>query len=250
MPTVTPLEIAGLNVAYGRQEVLAGIDLAMRGGEILGLIGLNGVGKTTMVKTVLDLVRPAAGELSLFGVPHHRPASRNAVAYLPERFQPAANLTGHEFLSLTLSYYRVRHHRARAEAFADGFGMDAAALRRRIRSYSKGMAQKLGLMATLFGERPLLILDEPMSGLDPLARQQLKEHLLDYRDRGHSVFFSSHILADMEEICDRVAVLHDATLKFLGAPSEMVRQAGGVPLERALLRLIGLEPVRREVRQA
>ena len=240
-PNDAPLRIEGLTVAYGRAEVLRGVDLAMQPGEILGLIGLNGVGKTTLIKTILDLVRPAGGEIGLFGLPHHDPASRRNLAYLPERFQPAGNLTGHEFLSLTQSYYGIRHDRGRAEAFAATLGLDPAALRRRIRSYSKGMAQKTGLMATLFTDRALLILDEPMSGLDPLARQQLKDHLSAYRGRGRSIFFSSHILADMSEICDRVAVLHDGALMFLGTPDAMLRTSGPANLKRARPGVTGRE---------
>jgi len=235
----TPLDVDGLAVAYDRRPVLDGVRLAVRPGEIFGLIGLNGVGKTTLIKAVLDLVRPAAGRIRLFGIDHRETASRRNLAYLPERFQPSANLTGLEFLALTLSSYGQRLDRPAALAFAEAFGLDPAALRRRMASYSKGMGQKLGLMATLFTERPLLILDEPMSGLDPLARHQLKQHLAAYRGQGRTVFFSSHILADMEEICDRVAVLHGGAMRFCGTPGEMMRAAGTATLEPALLHVIG-----------
>ncbi len=238
MLTETPLDIAGLVVNYRKVSVLDGVDLKVRPGEIFGLIGLNGVGKTTLIKTILDLVRPKRGAISLFGLDHRRPVSRHALAYLPEKFTPSPRLRGWEFLSLTVSFFKIALDRKAALALADGFGFDPKALERAVGTYSKGMGQKIGLIGTFLAGRPLLILDEPMSGLDPQARQQLKERLLAYRAAGNAIFFSSHILADMDEICDSVAVLDDGKIRFFGTPAEMKERQGAPLLERAFMHII------------
>jgi ABC-2 type transport system ATP-binding protein len=237
--TAVPLEMEGLSAFYGKRRVIEGIDLAIRPGEIFGLIGLNGAGKSTLIKAVLGLTK-MSGRAALFGIEPGPAASRRKVAYLPERFQPSPMLKGWEFLSITLRYYGKTLDRAAATTLCEGLDLDPAALDRAGRAYSKGMGQKLGLLATLLLDLPLLILDEPMSGLDPRARIRLKDRLLDYRAAGHTVFFSSHILADIEEICDRIAVMHEGRLIFTGPPAELVAaQGGGTSLERSFLAAIG-----------
>jgi len=233
-----PIAVRDLVVRYGRTTVLDGVQLDVRPGEILGLIGLNGVGKTTLIKTMLDLVRPRSGAVDLYGESHRAPHSRRALAYLPEKFTPSGRLRGWEYLELTLSYFQMKLDRAVAGDLALAFGLDPAALARPVGTYSKGMGQKVGLMATFLSRRPLLILDEPMSGLDPQARGQLKEHLLAYRAAGNTVFFSSHILADMDEICDTVAVLHASKMRFQGTPAQMREAYGEAQLERAFMRIV------------
>ncbi len=233
-PAAPPLRIEGAAAAHGRVPVFEGVSLALAPGEVFGLIGLNGVGKTTLIKGVLGL-GPIDGRVEIFGVDHARPNSRARLAYLPERFQPSPMLTGWQFLSLTLAYYRRRLDRAAAAERAEGLDLDAKALGRPVRTLSKGMAQKLGLVATLLTGQPLLILDEPMSGLDPRARIRLKDRLVDCRAAGHTVFFSSHILADIEEICDRVGILHGGRLVFLGPPRTLIESHGAATLERAFL---------------
>jgi len=233
-----PLEIEALSAGYGRRMVIEDINLSVCPGEIFGLIGLNGAGKSTLIKAVLGLAE-MRGRSTLFGVPSGPAASRVNVAYLPERFQPSPLLKGWEFLSITLRYYGVPLDRPTAAALCAGLDLDPAALDRPGRSYSKGMGQKLGLLATLLVGLPLLILDEPMSGLDPRARIRLKDRLLDYRAAGHTVFFSSHILADIEEICDRIAVMHQGRLIFTGLPADLVAAQGAHSLERSFLAAIG-----------
>ncbi len=230
------LQVRGLNVLYGRRRVLDGVDLEVAAGEIFGLIGLNGVGKTTLIKTILDLARAESGTVEIFGVDSGRPASRRAIAYLPEHLQPNRNLKGAEFIELSLAYFGVRL--ADREAEAQSLALDPAALSRRMSTYSKGMVQKAGLLATLLSERPLLILDEPMTGLDPRARILLKDRLLAYRAGGGAVFFSSHILSDIDEICDRVGVIHGGRLLFTGTPEAMKQRFAAVSLERAFLAAI------------
>jgi len=232
--SVLPLVVDGLSAGYKKKTVIHDIRFSVNPGEIFGLIGLNGAGKSTLIKAVLGLGE-AEGKSSLFGVPSGPAASRIDLAYLPEKFQPSPVLKGWEFLSLTLAYYGRKLDRGIASRLCEELDLDPAALKRSGRTYSKGMGQKLGLLGTLLIGLPLLILDEPMSGLDPRARIRLKDRLLDYRAQGHTVFFSSHILSDIEEICDRIAIMHEGRILFVGKPGELIAQTGSGNLERAFL---------------
>jgi len=231
---VAPLEVIGVSTAYGKKQVLTDVSFALRPGEVFGLIGLNGVGKTTLIRSVLGL-RQTAGAISLFGQTNAVAASRRKLVYLPERFQPSPQLTGWEYLGILLAYFDQRIDRDRARAIAAGLDLDPAAIDRSVRTYSKGMGQKLGLVGTFLVDAPLMILDEPMSGLDPRARVLLKDRLLESRDQGRCIFFSSHILADIEEICDRIGVIHATRVIFLGAPAELIARSAAPTLERAFL---------------
>ncbi|HQS31394.1 MAG: hypothetical protein B7X59_00520 [Polaromonas sp. 39-63-203] len=236
-----PLELSQCSAGYGSREVFSGIDLALRQGEIFGLIGLNGVGKTTLMKSLLDLGPLRSGVIRILGQDHRLPASRQNLAYLPDRFQPTSSLRGTEFLALARAHFSLARDDARDEACCIALGLEPAVLRRPIRTYSKGMGQKLALAATFVTDRALIVLDEPMSGLDPLARVQLKRQLLASRAEGRTIFFSSHILADLEEICDRVGVFHGGEMRFVGEPGELLRQTGAATLEAAFLEAISPE---------
>lgn len=233
-----PLTISGLTTRYGRKTVLSGIDLSVAPGTIFGLIGLNGAGKTTLIKSVLDLIEIRQGTVELFGESHLKASSRRNLAYLPEQFLPSPYLTGNEFVELSLSAYGLKADRAEAEAMAERLALDPAMLGKRVTTYSKGMGQKAGLIGTLLTRRALLMLDEPMSGLDPRARIRLKDTLVDYRDDGHTVFLCSHILADLDELCDQIAVLHQGHLVYDGPPAGLRELQGEASLERAFLRAI------------
>lgn len=233
-----PLEIIDLRAGYGRGDVLRGVSLAMRPGEVFGLVGLNGTGKTTLIRTALDLTPATAGTIRIFGKLHGDPAARAGLLYLPEKYQPSPQLTGLEHLRLSRRWSGASLDVTAARAMAEALAFDPDALGRRVRTYSKGMGQKLGLVAALLANEPLLILDEPMSGLDPRSRVRLKDQLTAARDRGRSIFFSSHILADIEEICDRIGVLHQGRLLHIGPPEDFVRAWGGETLERAFLAAI------------
>lgn len=240
-----PLVIDDVRAGYGARQVLHGVGFTVEPGEVFGLIGLNGVGKTTLIRGILGLT-PARGTLSLFGRPNADPAARRGLFYLPEKYLPAAQLTGWEHLEIAQGWLDGPLDRAAARTLAEGLALEPAALDRRVRTYSKGMGQKLGLVAALLSGLPLLILDEPMSGLDPRARVRLKDHLREYTGGGEtagtaggrSVFFSSHVLADVEEICDRIGVLHDGRLLYCGPPGAFIAGHGGVGLERAFLAAI------------
>jgi ABC-2 type transport system ATP-binding protein len=233
-----PLIVESVSKNFKAKKVLDNISLTVSPGEIYGLIGLNGVGKTTLIKIILDLLMQDSGKVEFFGVNASITASRTNINYLPEKFYPSQFLKGKEFLELALSYYGKVFDIKKAEEKASVLGLDPAALQHTIQKYSKGMGQKLGLLSMFLCETPLLILDEPMSGLDPSARIQLKDLLNDYKKQGKTVFFSSHILSDIEEICDNIAVIHDGRIIFAGAPRDFLTKHGGKNLERSFLEAI------------
>jgi len=235
---VEALAVERVTTRYGKLVVIEDLSLTVAEGEVVGLIGLNGVGKTTLIKSILTLVKPAAGSIRIFDRDHRDPLSRANLAYLPEKFQPPGLLTGADFIRFSLSYYGLSFERAQAVELADRLALDAAALDKRIGVYSKGMSQKLGLLATFLTDLPLLILDEPMVGLDPRARSAFKEQITAYRARGNTVFLSSHILADLDEICDRIGILHGGRLVFKGTPAELKERSGASSLETAFLGMI------------
>ncbi len=230
--------IQNVSLSYGKTKVLNNVSLEVNAGETFGLIGLNGAGKTSMIKTILGLRPLQDGVIEIFGAqPGHKHAREN-LAFLPERFEPAWFLTGMEFLKFSLKLYKRPFDKAAMMQAAEKVALDPAALKRRVQTYSKGMRQKLGLMGTLLTGCDLMILDEPMSGLDPLARTLAKEMILECKGRGQAVFLSSHILADMDEICDRVAVLHDGVIRFTGTPAKLKETTNCEHLERAFLHFI------------
>ena len=235
-----PLDIKTITKKYGNRAVLDDVSLKLVPGEIFGLIGLNGVGKTTLIKITLDLLKADKGSVEFFGESHNAANARRHICYLPEKFMPSPYLKGHEFLSLTASYYQRSYKNSEGESLAASLDLDPKALEQKIVRYSKGMGQKLGLISAFLSETPLLILDEPMSGLDPKARVYLKRVLQGYRDAGRTIFFSSHILADMEQICDRIAVLHDGKIIFNGTPDLFKKkyQAKGKTLEETFLSVL------------
>lgn len=235
------LEISGINAGYGSTQVLHDVSLDVRVGETFGLIGLNGAGKTTLIKILLGLKDQTSGAISIAGHVAGSEEAKKQLAYLPERFDPAWFLTAYEFIKFTLSLYKRPFDRALADSMAEKLGLKTSYLSKKAQTYSKGMRQKLGLMSTFMTESKLLVLDEPMSGLDPLARAQVKALVSEARAQGRTVFLCSHILSDMEELCDRVAVLHAGRILFIGKPSELLSMRAKTHLEQAFLSLIGGE---------
>jgi ABC-2 type transport system ATP-binding protein len=232
------IDVDRLRTRYGAKSVLEDISLTVCRGEIFGLLGLNGAGKTSLLKSILMLAAPDAGAVRLFGEPHHLASARSRLAYLPERFQPPGHLGGRDFVRLTLAFYGRRAKRGQTAALAEQLELDPGELRRPIRDYAKGTAQKLGLLAMLLTDLPLLVLDEPMSGLDPKARLLVKRHLAAYRARGRTILLSSHIPADHDQLCDRIAIVHRGRLCYVGAPSELQARHRAPTLESAFLAAI------------
>lgn len=234
-----PLRVDTVSKSYGSHQVLDGISFDLKPGEIFGLIGLNGAGKTTLIKILLDLAEANSGAASIFGEPCNTVKARERISYLPEKFAPSRYLKGDEYLSLALSYYGKKFGKQEARALAAKLDLDPAVLGSKVGGYSKGMGQKLGLIGAFLVDQPFMILDEPMSGLDPRARIALKEVMLNARSEGKTLFFSSHILSDIDEICDRIGIIHNSKLVYLGTASEFKPTFGESSLERAFLKAIG-----------
>ena len=235
---LAPLHIESVSKKFKNNQVLKDVSLDIGEGTIFGLIGLNGVGKTTLIKIILDLLVQDSGKVEFFGISSKLTESHRKINYLPEKFYPSQFLKGKEFLEIALSFYDKTFDIKKAEEKAKTLGLDPEALQKPISKYSKGMGQKLGLLSMFLCETPLLILDEPMSGLDPSARIQLKNLLIDYKKQGNTIFFSSHILSDIEEICDDMAIIHDGKIIFSGKPKEFLSKNKGENLERAFLEAI------------
>lgn len=232
------LSIHGVSVSYGAAPVISDITFDVKRGETFGLIGLNGAGKTTLIKTILGLRGQQKGDISIFDQSISAQSSKKELAYLPEKFEPPWFLTGMEFLKFSLKLYNQPFDSKVMIAAAEKLALDSAALNRRVQTYSKGMRQKLGLLGTVLTNCSFFILDEPMSGLDPLARTLVKDMLAGMKDKKRAIFLSSHILADMDEMCDRVAVLHGGKIRFVGTPAALRKQTSAQNLERAFLHFI------------
>ncbi|MGE0485221.1 MAG: ABC transporter ATP-binding protein [Gammaproteobacteria bacterium] len=236
--SVPMLELAGVTKRYGARAVLDGIDLVVGTGEALGLVGVNGAGKTTLIRGLLDLNRIDGGRIVIAGRGHTETGARAALSYLAERFNPPRFATGAEFLRHALALHGARFDAGAAADEAARLDLDPAALCRPVREYSKGMAQKLGLVAAILPRTPLLVLDEPMSGLDPKARALVKRRLGELHAAGATLFFSTHLLADVEALCERIALLHGGRIVFSGPPGELLARHGCATLEAAFLAAI------------
>jgi ABC-2 type transport system ATP-binding protein len=225
------IRVRGLRKAFrghlgiGRTVAVDGIDFTVERGEVFGLLGPNGAGKTTTLKMLLGLLRPDAGEVRLFGLPPSEPAARARLGFLPENPYFYDYLSAEEFLDFYGRLHGVPADRRRERV--------AAALRRvglaerskvALRKFSKGMTQRLGLAQAIQHDPELVILDEPMSGLDPIGRREVRDLILELKSQGKTVFFSSHILQDAEMICDRVAILKAGRLRSVGRLHEMVNR--------------------------
>lgn len=234
----TALRASGLVKAYGKVEVLSGIDLEIRAGDAFGLVGLNGTGKTTLIKCILDFCSVERGSIEIYGVRHSLPNARARLAFVPERFVPPHYLTSREFLQLTLSLSGCAYDAPRIERLFGELALDLGALDRPVRQLSKGMTQKLGLAGCFLVERDLYLLDEPMSGLDPASRVAVKSVLSRLTGEGRTLFFTSHVLSDVEELCSSMAVLDRGSIRFSGSPADLCARHGETHLERAFMRCI------------
>ncbi len=206
-------------------EALSGVDLEVREGEIFGFIGPNGAGKTTTIKVLTGLIHASGGEAWINGIPVSDPECRRGLGFLPEGTYFHDYLTGAEFLDFHGRLLGVSKERRRESIpmLLERVGIPHAA-DQRIRSYSKGMRQRVGLAQALIGDPNLLILDEPMSGLDPIGRRDVRELFLSLRDDGKTIFFTSHILQDAEVICDQAAIILGGRIVQHGYLQELLGQ--------------------------
>ena len=208
------LKIEQLNKRYGNHIVLKDINLEIQDNEYVGLVGVNGAGKSTLIKSMLDFISIDSGTIEIYGKSHRDTSARDKLSFLPEKFLPPYYLTGKYFLSYMAELNQNKLDDSEIAQIFKVMDLDLSALDMSVRQYSKGMAQKLGLASCFLSQRPLLIFDEPMSGLDPNARAFLKRYLLSLKEKGKTLFFSTHLLNDVESLCDRIIILHDGKLIF------------------------------------
>ena len=232
------ISFRGLRKSYADTPVLDGLELDVPAGRTFGLVGINGAGKTTLIKCLLDFCEFDGGAIRIFGLPSQATNARARLAFLPERFVPPYYLTGEDFLHYMMKLYSCSYDPAQVRRMLADLDLAESALRKAVRAFSKGMTQKLGLAACLLSNRELLVLDEPTSGLDPKARALLKDRLQVAHAAGRTVFLTSHTLADVDQLCDRMAVLHEGQLRFSGTPLELRTRFGAATLEQAYLACI------------
>jgi ABC-2 type transport system ATP-binding protein len=208
-----------------RVEALRGVSFEVERGQIFGFVGPNGAGKTTLIRTLMGLIRATSGRASLLGQAIPSRAARFAVGFLPESPYFYDYLTVGELLDLVGRLFGMpaARRRARAGELIARVGLERARSLA-LKKYSKGMLQRAGLAQALMNDPELVVLDEPTSGLDPIGRKEVRDLILELRDRGKTVFFSSHILTDVEAIADRVAIVARGEIQAQGAPAELVQQ--------------------------
>jgi len=214
-------------VGFWRKRPYRALDrlsLEVQPGEIFGFLGPNGAGKTTTLKLLMQLIFPTSGRAEILGRPVGDVAARQRIGYLPENPYFYDYLTAEELLQYFghLFGYSSPDARARAARLLDRVGIGAERRRQQLRKYSKGMIQRVGIAQALLNDPEVIFLDEPMSGLDPLGRREVRSLILELRDQGRTVFFSSHILADAEALCSRVAVVAGGRLAATGRLSDML----------------------------
>ena len=214
-------------------RALDGVSFDIRSGEVFGLLGPNGAGKSTTLKILTNLIWPTAGSATVLGRPPGDVGARQRLGFLPEHPTFYDHLTAEELLLYFAGLFGFHgaDRMARATRALDSVGLGADR-RRPLRQYSKGMLQRVGLAQALVNDPELVILDEPMSGLDPLGRREVREIILKLRDEGRTILFSSHILSDAEWLCNRVAILSKGRLVALGTVAELVAESAGTPAAR------------------
>ncbi len=245
----TILETKDLRVEYkaqasseGRKLAVKDLNLRVNAGEVFGFLGPNGAGKTTTMNVLLGFLNATAGEAFLFGVNVREPIARQRIGYLPELTYYYKFLTAEELLRFYARIFRIPKDQTekRIDQLLKLVELDHAR-KRPIKTYSKGMQQRVGLAQALINNPDLLILDEPTSGLDPLGRMKVREIIQRLKQEGKTVFFSSHELGEVETVCDRVAIIHRGELKVEGRVADLLEhyQAN---LEMIFLKIIGYEP--------
>jgi ABC-2 type transport system ATP-binding protein len=226
---VNAFAASGLSKRYGATVALDAVDLAVESGELVGLLGPNGAGKSTLVKIACGLVRPSAGEATIAGAPAGSPEAHKQLGYLAELFRFPDWLSADELLGLHQRLSGSAGGGAERRALLELVGL-AEVSNRRVGAMSKGMQQRLGIAQAMIGSPRLLLLDEPTSALDPAGRRTVRGLLEELRGRGVAVLLNSHLLSEVELVCDRVAIIARGEVVAAGAPAELSR-AGGVEIE-------------------
>ena len=231
---------------WGRQKVraLKALDLEIRRGEIFGLLGPNGSGKTTTIKLLLGLLFPTSGEVNILGRPASDVAKNERIGYLPEESYLYRFLNAEETLDFYGRLFKIPSaiRRQKVAQLIQMVGLDTAN-KRQLREYSKGMTRRLGLAQALINDPDLIVLDEPTSGLDPIGTRNMKKLILQLKEQGKTIIMSSHLLGDVQDVCDRVGILYQGELKELGRVEDLLKL-----VEQTEIRVAGLsEEAKRKI---
>ncbi|MBQ3288807.1 MAG: ABC transporter ATP-binding protein [Kiritimatiellae bacterium] len=229
------VRIEGASRSFGDVKAVDGLSLTLNAGEVMGFLGTNGAGKTTTIKMMLGLLRPTEGSVVVLGGDPTDPSVRAKIGYMPEIAYYYPYLNARELLSFYggICGMDAKTVRERADELLEAVGL-ADAAKRPLKTYSKGMLQRAGIAQALLNDPSLLVLDEPFTGLDPLARIHFRELMRSLRDRGKSIFFSSHELGETELLCDKVAVMKNGRAVYQG-PVRQLAGDGERNLERLFL---------------
>jgi ABC-2 type transport system ATP-binding protein len=236
------VEYRGRGIGQTARVAVDGLTLNVNTGEVFGFLGPNGAGKTTTMNVLLGFVNPSGGEARLFGVNVREPIARQRIGYLPELTYYYKFLTAEELLRFYARIFKIP--KAETERRINDLLklVELEAVRKRtIKTYSKGMQQRIGLAQALINNPDLLILDEPTSGLDPVGRMKVREIIQRLKNDGKTVFFASHELGEVETVCDRVAILHQGKLMVEGRVDDLMQKYHS-NLEQIFLRIIGYVP--------
>ncbi len=233
------IQVNQLTFRIKKRQILNNIGLSVDEGSFFALAGVNGAGKSTLIKLTLDLLRTSEESMILVdGVSSWQVSSRDHLSYLPEKFHVTKSVTGFQYCQFVLGVYRQKMDKAYLYQLCEQLDFKVDDLAKNVNSYSKGMMQKLGLMSNFILQKPLMILDEPLSGLDPKARYCLKALLQEKKKQGLTLFYSTHMLADAEEVCDQFGILDEGYLKFVGTPEHCLNQYQADTLEKAYMNCI------------
>lgn len=231
----TVIETRDLTVYYGRHRGIVDVDLNVKAGEIFGFLGPNGAGKTTTLRVLMDIIRPTQGQATIFGMDCQTEGAvlRERVGYLPGDLSLPRNMTGKRYLNMVDSLRLQPSDPDYREELCGRLDLD---IERRIRDYSSGNKQKLGLVSALMGKADLLVLDEPTIGLDPLIQQTVLDLVQEAKDEGRTVFFSSHILSEVQAVCDRVGIIREGSMIKVESVSKLTAQ----PFHRLRIRFASI----------
>lgn len=221
--------MAGVRITYGwgRKCAVNNLDLELKAGVSLGLLGLNGAGKTSTIRGLLGMLRPNQGEIRIFGEKPGTVASFRRIGFAPEDGLPPDYLTGEEYLGFVAAF-RIAERKTRSEQAKTLLEWFELSPKKRIREYSKGMKRRIILAQAFVGNPDLLILDEPLNGLDPIFIIRLRERIEAYRQNGGTLLVSSHILTEVEKTCSDVAIMHNGDLTCLDSMKNLVSEFGSV----------------------
>lgn len=228
------ITLSSVSKNFGRNQVLKNIDLTIGEGRVISMLGPNGSGKSTLIKCILNLVRPASGEITIRGLSSRDEASRAMISYMPQVARFAENISANRLITLIADLRQVHPDPAALIGYFDLGGH----MEKPLGDLSGGTRQKVSAVLAFLFNSPIIILDEPTVGLDPVSRVNFKKLVLEEKARGKTIFFTSHIMSDVEEVADELAFLLDGSIVFQGRPGLLMEDTGEPNLEKAIASFI------------